>query len=74
MIPKAIRDHYGLHSGRDLEIAPDGDRILLEPVAEEAVVNERAGILIIASGLAGEPTDERSMRDERLDRLAGDKR
>jgi len=71
VIPKAIRDRYGLHSGSNLEIAEDGDRISLEPSAEEAVVSKRGKLLIIASELAGEPGDARSMRDERIDRLAG---
>ena len=71
VIPKTIRDRYGLHTGSDLEISADGNRISLEPVAEEAVVSERGRILIIASELAGELSDARSTREERLDRLTG---
>ena len=74
VIPKSIRDRYGLHSGSDLEIAADGNRISLEPVTEEAVVSERGKMLIIASELAGEPGDVRSLREERLDRLSGDRK
>jgi AbrB family transcriptional regulator (stage V sporulation protein T) len=73
VIPKAIRDRYGLHAGSEVAIVPDGDRISLEPVVEEAVVEERDGILIIASDLVGEPVTAQTIRDERLDRLAGNR-
>ncbi|HUO85320.1 MAG TPA: AbrB/MazE/SpoVT family DNA-binding domain-containing protein [Thermoanaerobaculia bacterium] len=71
VIPKPLRDHFGLHAGSDLDVDSEGDRIVLEPVASEAAVTERGGILVIASTMADEPTDLQTIRGERLDRLAG---
>jgi AbrB family looped-hinge helix DNA binding protein len=70
VIPKTIRDQHGLHAGRSVEIRTEGERLVLEPVAEEALLAERNGILIITSELEGPPTDHREQRDERLQRLA----
>lgn len=71
VIPKAIRDSLGLHSGIELEIGADAERIILEPVAQEAPMTERGGILIVGGELAGEAIDAKAVQDERLDRLAG---
>ncbi len=71
VIPKTIRDRLGLHAGRSVEIRTEGERLVLEPVAEEAFLTERNGILIITSQLEGPLTDHREQRDERLERLAG---
>jgi len=71
VIPKAIREQYGLHAGRSLEISTDGLRVVLEPVEEKAELTERNGILIITSDLRGAVADHRQERDERLQRLTG---
>lgn len=71
VIPKPIRERHGLHAGRSLEIRTEGERVVLEPVAEEALLTERNGILIVSSELQGPPTDHRQQREERLEQLGG---
>lgn len=71
VIPKAIRDQLGLHAGRSLEIRTEGERVVLEPVIEEALLTEQNGILVISSELQGSFPDHRQEREARLERLAG---
>lgn len=71
VIPKAIRDQLGLHAGRSLEIRTEGERIVLEPVIEEALLTEQNGILVISSELQGAFPDHRQEREARLERLVG---
>lgn len=71
VIPKAIRERFGLHPGTSVEIVAEGNRIVIEPASEEAMLVEREGLLIVTSELAGEPGEQSSMREERLNRLAG---
>lgn len=41
VIPKAIRDRYGLHAGQELELVDTGEELHLRPRREYAATTER---------------------------------
>ena len=50
VVPKALRDQIGLHSG-EVEISVDGASLRLEPVFDDSLV-EKDGRLVIPSSSA----------------------
>lgn len=66
VVPKRLRVELGLHKGRQLEIHREGDRLVLEPVPEQAVLEEVDGLLVVRGGLQGEVPDHRAVRDARF--------
>jgi AbrB family looped-hinge helix DNA binding protein len=71
VIPKPIRERHGLYPGTDVDFLSQGGRIVIEPATQQATLIEREGLLIVTSELAGGPADQQSVREERLNRLAG---
>lgn len=49
MIPKALRDRLGLRPG-EVELTADGAGLRLEPVHDDALVEEDGRLVIPASG------------------------
>ena len=70
VIPQAIRRSLGLRAGSQLRIRVDGGAIVLEAVPDVAQF-ERVGRLLIASGGGGDVVDHRTLRAERLAKVAG---
>lgn len=71
VIPKAVRERHRLFAGARITLMEEDERLVLVPQQAEAVMEERGGLLIFGGRLQGEVPDHRSLRAERLDRLAG---
>lgn len=80
VIPKAVREHFGLKAGSSLELdvePADGgaETIALRPVDPESVL-QRKGRVLVHTGTADRPLDPveavRRARQERTRKLAGD--
>jgi len=50
VIPKKMRDAMGLGAGSRLRIERAGDRLVMEPPVEEARLEMRDGLLVLAGG------------------------
>lgn len=72
-VPRSDSRSEGLHPGTEVEIVGESERIVIEPVTRRATVIEREGLLIVTSELAGEPADQQSVREDRLNRLSGNR-
>lgn len=70
VIPKDLRARHNLSGGTRLRIGEDRGRIVLEPMAEEARLVERGGLLLVDAQLVGPEVDHRQVREERLAMLA----
>lgn len=67
VVPKAMRARLALREGSRLHVREeDGKRLVLEPVAEEAVPAEADGLLVIRGRLLGEIPDHRDLRRQRV--------
>ena len=71
VIPRSVRVRHRLSAGAKLTLVEEDDRLVLVPRRGETVTAERGGLLIFRGRLAGEMPDHRTLREERLDRLAG---
>lgn len=74
MLPKALRDAYGLKPGAEIDIADDGRRILLTPEVVETSQDGRKKLtleefLAMRVSYDGPPVNDRMMR-EAIDRVA----
>ncbi len=71
VLPKAIRDQYGLDPGTFLEVEESEETIILRPIHEEPSVREKDGFLVVSAPLEEDLTDIVSrMRDERFHGIA----
>lgn len=71
VIPKQLRDNLGLGPGSILELVADGQRIVLRPVASEAHLRVKNGVLVFTGLAVGDPSwAVRSQRDERMRSVA----
>lgn len=71
VLPKVVRDEYGLIPGTALEVEEIEGAIVLRPSVDRPIVREKEGLLVVAS----EPVEELSdallrLREERLDHLS----
>ncbi|TVR56223.1 MAG: AbrB/MazE/SpoVT family DNA-binding domain-containing protein [Spirochaetaceae bacterium] len=74
VIPKALRDRYGLVSGSELELFADPDGITLIPSFVEHRVVRRGRVVAIDTGAGRAPADIfelDSLRSADLDRKSG---
>ncbi len=76
VIPKKIRDRLGIHAGStlrlDIEEHDDQQRLALEPVREEAVLQRRGHLLVHTGELTDDATEAvKQVRDERTRKLMG---
>ena len=72
VIPKAIRDDFGLKPGDELDVMKERERIVLRPLKKEGAIVSKDGILVIT----GVPTEDiasavRHHRNERIDAISG---
>ena len=70
VVPKPMRVELGLREGSRVRVREEGDRLVLEPVAESAVPVDVDGVLVLGGRLAGEVPDHRAVREERIRRQA----
>lgn len=49
VVPKSLRDRFGLQPGDELEISLEGDGIKLRPVQPIPVIGEQEGVVICSS-------------------------
>ena len=75
VIPKKMRDVLGLKAGTRLRLERAGDRLVMEPPVEEAHLEMRDGLLVLAGG--GKRTVEdvnreiQAQRERRMRFVAG---
>lgn len=74
VVPKAMRARLRLREGSRLRVREEGDRLVLEPIAEHATPVEVDGLLVISGRLAGEVPDHREQREERIRALGAVRR
>lgn len=72
VIPKPVRERHRLSAGARLTLLEEDDRLILVPRHAETLVEDRRGLLIFRGRLTGPVPDHRTIREERLDRLAGE--
>ena len=71
VLPKAVRDHYGVNPGAVLEVEESDEIIVLRPIHDEPSVGEKNGLLVVSSPADEDLADSVSrMREGRLDSIA----
>jgi len=70
VLPKEIRDRFGVKPGTEFELEERGDAILLKPVQKMAKIIDKGGWLVVETGgrpLTQEEVDDsiRKVREER---------
>jgi AbrB family looped-hinge helix DNA binding protein len=74
VLPKPIRDRFGLKAGTDLEIEETAEGITLKPVQQQPSLVKRDGLLVHRGKLPNGYNWNRLLQDyreERLHKLAG---
>lgn len=70
VIPKKVREHWGLHPGSVLKIEERNHDIRLRPIETEPVLQKEEGVLVFTGTLQGVDTDIlKDIREERLKRI-----
>lgn len=67
VLPKAVRDDFGLRPGDKLDATEQGDAIVLRPVREGGVVRSKSGLLVVGSPACGNV--ESAVNAHRNDRI-----
>lgn len=49
VVPKSLRDRFGLQPGDDLEITLEADGIMLRPIRPVAALKEESGVMVCSS-------------------------
>lgn len=74
VIPKELRDLFGLRPGSILKVVPTDQAITLKPVDDTPQVSRKKGVLVISTD-PGEDLDIveyiKKMRDERIQHVSG---
>lgn len=71
VIPKAMRERLRLKEGARIRLREeDGDKLILEPVAESASLRESNGLLVVRGSVKGTVPDHRDLRANRVRDLA----
>lgn len=71
VLPKSLRDQYGLQAGSELELHDDGTEIRLRPVLEERPLKEVHGFLVYTGRSVDEGDRVRRDREARMRRVYG---
>ncbi|MBN2292789.1 MAG: AbrB/MazE/SpoVT family DNA-binding domain-containing protein [Pirellulales bacterium] len=67
VLPKAVREQYGLDPGTILEVESSDEVIVLRPIHEEPLVREKDGFLVVSATVDEDLSDAVSrMREERI--------
>ncbi len=72
VLPKVVRDDFGLRPGDKLDAQEQGDTIVLRPVRAEGVVQNKNGLLVVSSPCKGSIENAVDIhRRDRVGRAAG---
>ncbi len=72
VLPKAIRDGFGLRPGDVLDAEEHKDTIVLRPLTRTDCIKREGRALVFTGSVAGEVGDVlEEVRETRLDRVAG---
>ena len=75
VVPKALRERFGLREGSELEIEGNAEGILLKPEAQESgLVRDKHGWLVFTGKPVGNINWDRlveDMREERIRKVGG---
>ncbi len=70
LIPKHIRDHFGLKIGSLLHLEEQGEQIVLKPVQEKPLIEVKNGISVYTGVAMGDLNSAlKVVRSDRLDHL-----
>ena len=69
VIPKELRDRYGLEAGMEVEVIPVPDGITLVPARTERRIVRRGRVVAIDTGAETAPIEAFEVDRARLDRL-----
>jgi AbrB family looped-hinge helix DNA binding protein len=69
VLPKPVRDRYGLKAGANLEIQETAEGVVLKPVQQRASLVTRDGLLIHRGKLPKGYDWSRLIEDDREDRM-----
>ena len=71
VIPSSLRRRLHLRAGTKLKADIEGERLVLEPVADRDAVAEENGVLVATGTIEGTWLDHRDLRAERVRKLTG---
>jgi AbrB family looped-hinge helix DNA binding protein len=74
VVPKAVRERYGLHAGTDVELEETGHGIVLSPVESEPALVRENGVLVYTGKIAPRVDHTRLVeydREERMREIGG---
>jgi AbrB family looped-hinge helix DNA binding protein len=75
VVPKNIRDKFGLQPGAEVEIDEKGNEIVLKPVEQEPAFMVKEGILVYTGTATGDLRDAvKAHREERLGKFKAGKK
>ena len=69
VIPKELRDRYGLEEGTEIEVIPVPDGLTLVPTRTERRIVRRGRVVAIETGAGVAPSEAFEADHARLDRL-----
>ena len=69
VLPKPVRDRFGLREGSDLEIIEAPEGILLKPTEREPSMIKKAGLWVHTAKLPPGFDIAQAIRDDREDRI-----
>ena len=70
VLPKEIRDDFGLVPGSILNVEEETESIVLKPLKAESVVKEERGVWVFEGAVdKGARSTLKQLRDDRLDRI-----
>lgn len=69
VVPKAVRERFGLHKDSELELEESADGIVLKPIAEEAMWVRKNGRLVFRGSPAGRIDWNRLVEQDREERM-----
>jgi AbrB family looped-hinge helix DNA binding protein len=69
VIPKPVRDHWGLHEGSELELVEGPEGVLLKPATEEPALVYEDGLLVHTGKLPPGMDWDRLIEEDREDRI-----
>ena len=67
VLPKDIRQRFGLHAGDVLDAVERGDTLVLQPALRQDAVAQKRGVLVFTGKACGDI--ERAVADHRHERL-----
>ena len=73
VLPKALRNHFGLQAGSELEVGEQGEKITLKVINSDRSLKLDEGVLIFTGRATGDINEAvTNIRDERLRYMSGE--